>query len=169
MTTFNLKDKMCLYFYNEEYYIFRNCIDALLGLFILVIIPIISVILALNIDEDVNFFNFYFPIISICLAEIYDAYGRKDGNTKKGTVLNIRIVLAVVSLLSLIFILCLDQCYWLPPSILVLNALLIIFEIFLRVVYNIKSSIWFNCILVILENKFCKEVEDDDDVIQKKK
>ena len=83
MTTFNLKDKMCLYFYNEEYYIFRNCIDALLGLFILVIIPIISVILALNIDEDVNFFNFYFPIISICLAEIYDAYGRKDGNTKK--------------------------------------------------------------------------------------
>lgn len=165
MATFKIKNKMCLYFYNEEYYIFRNCFDALLGLLILVVIPIVSIILTFEIDQNVDFFNFCFPIISICLAEIYDAYGRKDGNPKKGIVLNIRIVFSVISLLSLIFVFILGKCYWIPSAILVLNALLIIVEIILRFNYTIKSSIWYNCIIIMLENKFHKEVEDDDNVI----
>lgn len=165
MTTFNLRDKMCLYFCNEEYYIFRNCTDALFGLLVLVIIPIASVILALTIDEAVNFFNFYFPIISICLAEIYDAYGRKDGNTKKEIILNIRIIFAGVSLSSLILVFLLNKYYWIPSLILVLNALLIIFEILIRIKYNVQSSIWFNCLKVKFENKFHREKEEKDDVI----
>lgn len=159
-----IKDKIYLYFCDEKYYIFKNCLDAWLGLLVLIVIPSISIILAFN--QSINFFNFYFPIISICLAEIYDAYGRKDGNDKKGTILNIRIVLALFSLMNLILVFFIEKYYWLPSLILILNALLIVVEIFLRIKLNIKTNKYYGYISIILENKIHKkEVEDEDDVI----
>ena len=68
--------------------------------------------------------------------------------------------------MNLILVFFIEKYYWLPSLILILNALLIVVEIFLRIKLNIKTNKYYGYISIILENKIHKkEVEDEDDVI----
>lgn len=63
--------------------IFRNRFDAVFGGIVLFLIPLTSLILARNSLILLDAANFGFPIMAICLAGIYDAYGKWGEDTDK--------------------------------------------------------------------------------------
>lgn len=131
------------YWFSNETNIFKNHIDALYGLGVLVLIPLLSIILTIRIDSS-SFWNYSFPLISISLAEIYDVYGRYEYKSSKNTKLFVRIALNCVSIaFSLGCRGCSGVILFFSPVCLCLNGLLLVVEICNRVNYAIKLSKWY--------------------------
>ena len=134
----------------DENNIFRNYIDALIGGLVLVVIPFVSLI-SVYLVENINFFSYLFPLISISAAEIYDAYGRMDDDSNnikgncgitKNKKLSIRILTNILAIIITVFLYVLRKYTYsfliIPIILLVANGLLIIREFYKRIVLAIK-------------------------------
>lgn len=88
--------------------------------------------------------NYTFPILSICVAGIYDAYGRYKQGASRNVKLGIR---AGVDFLSLILSAVLVNEIWyirlIPTGLLALCGIALIFEVVIRVLTTIQMSDWY--------------------------
>ena len=84
------------YWPREETNIFRNYIDAILGLIILIALPCASICSAIFVEKT-TFANYVFPIVSICLSGACDTYGRFQKDSHKNFKLVVRLVLEMFS------------------------------------------------------------------------
>ena len=131
------------YWNDPETNIFKNYIDALLGTVILVILPIVSLIFTVFV-EDASFSNYIFPIMSVALAGAYDTYGRYEFKSPKNIKLGIRLSVDFLSVfLSAVLVHGSLLLRLIPPGFLVLVGLTIGHEVFIRVKTAIEVSPWF--------------------------
>ena len=128
------------YFTDIDANIFRNYIDALFGSVVLIILPIVSLVYTFVALETPQFFSYLFPVLSICIAGIYDAYGRYEENQRKKSKLRFRIICDLIALSAAIVATWLKNILLvvIAPSILVLSGLLLVYEIFYRVITVIQ-------------------------------
>lgn len=115
----------------------------MLGVVPLVILPVISLISVFSVDKP-TFWNYTFPIISICVAGAYDTYGRFGVNEPKNIKLGFRLFVDVfVSILAASLYLENTFLRAIPITILVICSLFFIYEIYLRIKFAIMSSEWY--------------------------
>lgn len=123
--------------------IFKNYLDALFGIIPLVVLPAGSLIPTLLITE-VDFWNYTFPIFCISIAGIYDAYGRMEKQQPKNVKLGIRIALNGIALLLSAILLNYGECMrQIPGIILTICGLMLLREIWQRIVTSIQMSEWY--------------------------
>lgn len=123
--------------------IFKNYLDALFGIIPLVILPAGSLLPALLITE-VNFWNYTFPISCISIAGIYDAYGRMEKQQPKNVKLGIRMALNGIALLLSAILLYSGECVrWIPGVFLTISGIMLLIEIWQRIVTSIQMSEWY--------------------------
>lgn len=150
----------------EDTYIFRSGFDAIFGFIVLLLIPIVSFLLAFN--DKVTFLNYYFPIVSILFAEAYDAYGRLGTNKTKNKKLYFRLVLVGLSLLTVFITTLINSVYWLPSTILIVSAMFLLTEMFLRLrCYFIVTKLPSKISARIEKIRIKKEKESDSNVKEK--
>ncbi len=131
------------YWLDEETNVFRNYADALGGLVVLVALPLASLLSVFWI-EDPGWLNYVFPILSICLSAAYDTYGRYCPGEKKNVKLGLRLICDALALF-LAPLVCGLEHRWLafvPPALLVLSGLVLVYEIFVRLKTAILISAW---------------------------
>lgn len=131
------------YWSAEETNIFKNYTDALAGFVVLVILPAIALISAV-IEREYTFWNYTFPLLSISLAGLYDAYGRYEGPSPKNQKLVIR---ALFDFFAIFFsALCLGMenmiLPYIAPGVLLLCGVLLCIEIFNRIIKAVCISPW---------------------------
>lgn len=128
------------YFNDIDANIFRNYRDALFGSIVLIILPIVSLVYTFAVLETPQFFSYLFPLLSICIAGAYDAYGRFGENKRNKSKLRFRIICDLIALFVAIVATWLKNIVLvvIAPSILVLSGLLLVYEIFYRVITAIQ-------------------------------
>ena len=123
--------------------VFNNARDALCGLFPLVILPFCSLIPTIKIN-CATFWDYTFPIISICIAGLCDAINRMETKEPRSIILWVRIILDLLSLVLSAVFLYSDKCTRIfPPLILAISGILLIREIFQRIETAIQLSEWY--------------------------
>ena len=143
LSTLNLKETIKKYWVDEESNIYKNYVDAILGMIALLVLPGVSLFTVVYVSDS-NWANYTFPLLSICFAGLYDTYGRYEFHSAKNIKLAIR---AVVDILAL-FLACLftgSDSVWLlilPTAVLLLCGLGIGIEAFMRVKTAIEISKW---------------------------
>lgn len=101
-------------------------------------------LLSVLIADCSTLWEYTFPIFSISIAGIYDAYGRMEKNAPKNIKLGIRIFLNFLAMiLSAVLVNSSQRVRWIPPAILVLCGVLLLREIWQRVVTSIQMSEWY--------------------------
>lgn len=133
------------YFADISSNIFKNYVDSIFGIIILTIFPLISLILLFCNTDKLTFFNYTFPLLSICGAGMYDAYGRfeearHEESKVKNRKLRIRITADVLSsIISLIALFSKNVVfYYSSPIILLIIGLLLDIEAFFRITTAIQ-------------------------------
>lgn len=139
---------------NKRFYvennIFRNGVDAFLGLIVIIFLPSLSLISTIKMISYAGFANYTFPIISICLCGAYDAYGRQErGKIKKNIKLLIRIIVDIlVLLLSFLSFATKNKiALSVPPIMLIVVGCMILNEAKTRIITTLKINFWFFDIL----------------------
>lgn len=125
--------------------IFKNYFDALFGFIPLVLLPAASLLPALRISEA-DLWNYTFPIASISIAGIYDAYGRWEEHKSRNLKLGIRIALNCMALLLsaiLVQLNCSTFVRCIPGFLLTACGLALLGEIWMRVRTSIEMSEWY--------------------------
>lgn len=147
------------YWFNSKTNIFKNYFDAIWGAVCLIIVPAISFFTVLFIEEK-GWANYTFPISSICLAGLYDTYGRYEPNSPKNVKLAIRALFDIIAFVTTCLLTNTTSVFLsiIPSLILILCGLCLSVEAFTQVKYAIQISEW-----------AISEEEDDDDAVQKKK
>lgn len=127
----------------EDTNIFKNYRDALGGLVVLILIPLLSIWLVISINEY-TFWSYTFPFLSISLAGAYDTYGRYEGVSPKNFKLVIRVILDFTALFFAVFSIGTDSLVlpYIAPALLVICGLFLTFEIYNRVKRAILISPW---------------------------
>ena len=125
-------------FLSEESFIFKNGYDTLLGSIVLIVLPGISLFSTLfyvGESTEVSFLNYSFPLLSISLAGVYDAYGRLKQDSVSNMKLYIRIIIDIVAFSSTVFVDYFDKInmIWLSPIVLLVCSLILISEIIVRI------------------------------------
>lgn len=117
--------------------IFKNYIDALFGVVVLLVFPVVSMISVVCFMQTIGFFEYCFPIISICCAGAYDTYGRCNSENckRKNQKLLFRIMFDTMA-----FILALIATFFsnvivarVSSVILIIPGILILKEVWVRV------------------------------------
>lgn len=128
------------YYLSGQSFIFKNAFDAILGTIVVLILPCISLgstICTLLSRGDVNlsFINYFFPLLAICLAGVYDAYGKLERYSIKNFKLTTRIVLDCISMVSafVTWLFRLEPIMWLSPMLLIACGALLSPEIVIRI------------------------------------
>ena len=117
--------------------------DALLALVPLVFLPLVSLISVFFVDPP-DFWNYTFPIFSICIAGMYDSYSRYKPNQAKNIKLGVRVFIDfLVIATSAVLQQGGKKERLIPVVILLVCGLFFIFEIFMRVRTQIESSPWY--------------------------
>lgn len=125
--------------------IFKNYLDALFGIAPLVILPAGSLLPTLLLTK-VDFWNYTFPIFCISIAGIYDAYGRMEKHQPKNIKLGIRMALnGIALLLSAILLNYGEGVRWIPSVVLTICGVMLLREIWQRIMTSIQMSEWFPC------------------------
>jgi len=123
--------------------IFNSYIDALLGFIPLIVFPVLSLVMVIRVAQPTTW-NYTFPIISICVAGMYDAYGRYKRGAPRNVKLGIR---TGVDFFALVLSAILMNEIWyirlIPTALLALCGIALIFEVFLRVNAAIQMSDWY--------------------------
>ena len=131
------------YYLDVETSIFNSWVDALLALIPLVILPLLSLLSVIFVDSP-NFWNYTFPVMSICIAGAYDSYGRYIPGHVKNIKLGIRVfVEVIVVVLSASLQHNNIGIRLIPVILLLLMGLFFIYEVFIRVKTQIESSAWY--------------------------
>lgn len=133
------------YINDPETNIFRNYVDALLGMIILLVLPILSLISLIGIYDNVGVINYAFPIASICLAGAYDTYGRYEHKSPKNIKLAIRLVFDFTAIVLSLIAVATQNCVVtvLSPVLLLIPGAMILHEVFVRVKTAIEISKWY--------------------------
>ena len=123
--------------------IFKNYIDALFGMIVLVVLPGISLVTTLKVGTA-SWANYTFPIFTIVLSDIYDTIGRFESGKSNSVKLISRFVVDLISLfLAALFIGRGGIVIIIPPLLLLICGLTISVEAFLRVKVAICISEWY--------------------------
>lgn len=138
------------YWTSDESNIFRDYKDALFGFVVLVLLPFLSLIAVWNTsgfaykfdNTGTAFWAYSFPLISVSISGLSDAFARLEFNAEKNAKLVVRIVINLVAgLLAGIM-----GWQWnlflrlLPAILLVINGLLLIYEIATNIIFTIGLS-----------------------------
>ena len=131
------------YWLAEETNIFRNYRDALGGFVVLVMIPAVSVLFVLFID-DYTFWSYSFPLISISLAGAYDTYGRYNGHSPKNAKLVVRLIFDFLAIFFATLSVGNNNIIlpYVSPTLLFVCGLFLTFEIYNRVKMAVSISPW---------------------------
>lgn len=124
--------------------IFKNYIDAILGIIVLVFLPLGSLMLV-NVSEDTGFWIYVFPLISISLAGVYDAYGRYEKDSPQNFKLGIRVVLDMLAIFFAAYFANTERiwAHYIPSILLLLNGSILLFEAVNRIKTAIEISSWY--------------------------
>ena len=88
----------------EDTNIFKNYVDALARLVVLVIVPALLIVFAFCVEKH-TFWNYTFPLLSISLAGLYDTYGLYEVKSPKSLKLALRAIFHVTAIfLAALFI-----------------------------------------------------------------
>ncbi len=133
------------YISDPETNIFKNYIDAMLGMVVLLVFPLLSAVSLFSILDNVNLYNYVFPLASICVAGAYDTYGRYTPNSSRNLKLGFRLIIDVmVVLLSLIALATQSKALViLAPLLLMLPGVMIVEECYNRVKTAVMISKWY--------------------------
>ena len=94
--------------------------------------------------ETPDFWSYTFPIISICIAGMYDSYSRYKPKQKKNIKLGIRVFIdSCVIVASAVVQQSSSKVRLIPVAILLFCGLFFAYESFLRVKTQIESSSWY--------------------------
>lgn len=131
------------YWLAEETNIFKSYTDALCGLIILIVIPGLSVCFAIQ-TEHCTFWNYTFPFLSISLSGLYDTYGRYHGESARTPKLLIRMIFHFLSIFFSALCAGTDSQLLplIPPLLLCVCGLLLLFEIYHRIKRAVLVSPW---------------------------
>lgn len=109
----------------------------------MVILPLLSIFSIFQADTP-NFWNYTFPIISICIAGMYDSYSRYKPKQKMNIKLGIRVFIdSLVIIASAIIQGANPSVRLIPVVVLLLCGLFFAYESYLRVRTQIESSAWY--------------------------
>lgn len=140
--------------------IFFDWLDALFGALALIVIPFISIFFTL-VQSEFGLLTFAFPMASICIAGLYDSYGRirsakKDNKTGNKTgnktdnmnmKLRARIVLDILAFFVTAFSGYGYSTYpflrFIPSLLLLLSGFIISRDVYLLVKASIECSDWY--------------------------
>lgn len=131
------------YWNEEDTNIFKNYVDALAGLVVLVIVPALSIVFAFCVEKH-TFWNYTFPLLSISLAGLYDTYGRYEVKSPKNLKLALRVFFHVVAIFLAALFVGTENVILLysPPILLGVCGVFLIYEIYNRVKMTILISRW---------------------------
>ena len=150
-----LKETILGYWTDSKTNIFKNSFDAIFGTIGLIIIPAISFVTTLFV-EDKSWANYTFPLLSICFAGLYDTYGRYEVGSPKNVKLAIRAIIDIIAfVIACIFTY--TNTIWLslvPAILLFICGLGLSVEVFFQIKYAIEISEW-----------AIKRKEDDDNAV----
>lgn len=133
--------KFILYFI--IFNVFYN-VDAVLGIVILICLPLGSLI-SINISKNTDFWSYAFPLISIALAGIYDAYGRYEKNSSKNFKLCIRVILDTLAIFFGAYFSNVNLIWkhYIPSIILLFSGIMLLSEAINRIKTAIEISPWY--------------------------
>lgn len=133
------------YWFDLETNIFKNYIDAILGSLVLIVLPAISLISAVIVDTT-TWANYLFPIVSICLAGIYDTYGRYEPGSPKNIKLGVRVVFDLIAMFLAALLVGESELILrlIAPGLLLLLGLSLVIEVIWRVKTAIELSCWYS-------------------------
>ena len=136
-----LKKFIKKYWTNETTNIFKNYKDALFGLLVLIVIPVLSIFFTIN-SSPPTFWNYTFPFWSISFAGLYDSYGRYDKKLPSNVKLITRVILHLIALLfaTLSPFTNLRYMLFVSPCILLMCGLLVLLEIIKRLRMAIRIN-----------------------------
>ena len=142
---FNINKISKLYDESKNYNIFRNYIDASLAVPVLFIVPLISIFVVIFSNSN-GFIKYGFPLLSICFAGIYDAYGRYELDSPKNIKLSIRVVADILTIILVLLFESLESSYLLiiPPLCLIISGFIIVREIANRIITAVCLSKWYS-------------------------
>lgn len=138
-----LKRVITNYWLSEETNIFRNYIDALIGLVVLVVIPAISILFVL-LTSNYTFWSYTFPFISISFSGAYDTYGRYEGASPRNVKLVVRVIFDFLAIFFATLSIRTNSKIlpYIAPILLFVSGLFLTFEIYNRVKKAILISPW---------------------------
>lgn len=133
------------YWFDLETNIFKNYIDAILGSLVLIVLPAISLVSAVIVDTT-TWANYLFPIVSICLAGIYDTYGRYEPGSPKNIKLGVRVVFDLIAMFLAALLVGESELILrlIVPGLLLLLGLSLVIEVIWRVKTAIELSCWYS-------------------------
>lgn len=133
------------YWFDLETNIFKNYIDAILGSLVLIVLPAISLVSAVIVDTT-TWANYLFPIVSICLAGIYDTYGRYEPGSPKNIKLGVRVVFDLIAMFLAALLVGESELILrlIAPGLLLLLGLSLVIEVIWRVKTAIELSCWYS-------------------------
>lgn len=143
LSTLDLKETIKKYWTDEESNIYKNYFDAIFGTIALILIPGGSLITIL-LTKDTAWANYTFPLLSICFAGFYDAYGRYELKSAKNIKLAIRVIIDGLAFIIACLFTGTEYTIWavLPALLLFLCGLGILSEAFLRMQTAVQVSRW---------------------------
>lgn len=132
------------YFRDPKTSIFNDWRDALIGFFLLTVMPLGSLLSLIVILPSPTFFNYVFPIMSLSLAGMYDSYGRYKYKQAKNVKLGIRFLmdLAAIITAALFYRNPHHVTLIIAPVILLGAGTLLIHETYIRIKSDIIMSDW---------------------------
>ncbi len=138
-----LKKLIKNYWTAEETNLFRNYRDALAGVVVLILIPVLSIVSAVYV-EAYTFWDYAFPIVSIALAGMYDTYGRYDGKSPKNAKLCVRLLLDALAIFFAALSVGTESKVipFIAPILLSFCGLLLVYEVYHRICRAILISPW---------------------------
>ena len=101
--------------------------DAILGILSLIVVPAVS-LWFVNYAGEHTFLAFAFPLLSICIAGIYDSFGRFGNANNNNTKLIIRIVLdfSAEAFVVMDILPQLPDYRYVPPALLLISGLCVL-------------------------------------------
>lgn len=130
------------YWRDENTNIFNNSVDAAFGMFAMVAVPAASLYSVFT-CSSVDWANYIFPVTSIAIAGLYDAYGRFSAE-KRRVKLGTRITLDVLAIfLAAVLSRTSSKALWLiSPALLTLSGVMLIYDAYIRIDTAIRISEW---------------------------
>lgn len=136
--------KFSLKKYWIETNIFKNYFDAFLGIIVLICLPLCSLIMVFT-SDNTGFWSYVFPLSSISLAGVYDAYGRYEKGAPQNFKLGTRVVLDFMAMFLAACVSNIDKTWkhYIPSIILLLSGGILLFEAINRIKTAIEISSWY--------------------------
>lgn len=124
---------------------FNTGLEAAGGALILLVFPLISVVTIghqIMSNQPPEFFSFSYPILTISLSDVYDAFGRLGEDIMKNRKVYLRIILSILSFLLALCLTFSDEMTLLhatPILPILLNGLLLFRDMYAR--WNISVDL----------------------------